>query len=314
MGLELHQLCTVFPEITGNEFLDFVESIQDEGVHHPIVLFEGKILDGRNRWRACVELGIDPPTVEFTGTYEDALAFVKRENLDRRHLTAGQRAAIIAGLANLESTRPVQGPRRQGEQTQKDRAAEAGVGVSTMRKVEAVIRTAPEVAAQVGRGEITLLEAEKIIKKAEPTKPKTESRNANVGVSAGDEPEAESEAESRNANVGVSAGDEPEIVELDEMGRLKDAYAELLSENDQLRAENESLNKVFEADDKLATALAEAARWRSVAQAVESRNVGLMSEKNFAIKAAQMWQRKFEKLERQIAKSAGGGSPPTGGS
>jgi len=66
------------------------------------------------------------------------------------------------------------------------------------------------VAAQVGRGEITLPEAEEIIKKAKPAKPtkdkpKTESENANKS----DEPKAESEAESQNANVGVLADSEP---------------------------------------------------------------------------------------------------------
>jgi hypothetical protein len=53
----------------------------------PIVLFEKRILDGRNRSVACESAGVAPHFVEFEGTREEALMFVVSHNLKRRHLT-----------------------------------------------------------------------------------------------------------------------------------------------------------------------------------------------------------------------------------
>jgi ParB-like nuclease family protein len=57
----------------------------------PIVLFEGKILDGRNRTKAALAIGYKftpADFVEFIGTLADAERWVDAENLHRRHLTA----------------------------------------------------------------------------------------------------------------------------------------------------------------------------------------------------------------------------------
>src|SRR5688572_14436501 len=59
-------------------------------------LYEGKILDGRNTYRACTELGIAPEIVEYSGQYGDPWSFVKMMNLHRLHLTPGQWAMLAA--------------------------------------------------------------------------------------------------------------------------------------------------------------------------------------------------------------------------
>jgi hypothetical protein len=66
----------------------------------PITLHEGKILDGRNRHRACEIAGVFPAFVEYIGA--DPLGFVVSHNLHRRHLTESQRGMVAAKLANLE--------------------------------------------------------------------------------------------------------------------------------------------------------------------------------------------------------------------
>ena len=47
--LEYHELSSLFPLITGDDFALMVKDIEANGQREPIILFDGKILDGRNR-------------------------------------------------------------------------------------------------------------------------------------------------------------------------------------------------------------------------------------------------------------------------
>ena len=51
-----------------------------------ITTHEGKILDGRHRYEAALQAGVDPIFAEFQGTKEEAIAYVTSENVARRHL------------------------------------------------------------------------------------------------------------------------------------------------------------------------------------------------------------------------------------
>ena len=100
-----HPLAELFPLLEGEEFEDFKRDIARNGLLEPITLLGGLILDGRNRYRACRELGIEPVTVEWSGP-GDAAAYVCSRNLHRRHLSVGRRAMIAASLATLGEGRP----------------------------------------------------------------------------------------------------------------------------------------------------------------------------------------------------------------
>ena len=97
--MKFHEIADLFPLIEGDEFQLLCEDIKQQGLNHPVILLDDKILDGRNRYRACIEVGIEPKYEKFEG--EDPLAFVLSENLHRRHLTASQRAALAAEVANM---------------------------------------------------------------------------------------------------------------------------------------------------------------------------------------------------------------------
>jgi hypothetical protein len=71
--------------------------LEENGLREPIVV-EGKIRDGRNRFCACGELGIQPELEYFNGGAP--AAFVLSMNLHRRHLTTSQRAMIAAEIAH----------------------------------------------------------------------------------------------------------------------------------------------------------------------------------------------------------------------
>jgi hypothetical protein len=84
----------------GAEFDALVEDIKAHGLQQKLVMYQGKILDGRNRWRACEALGIKPKWVDYEG--DDPLGHVLSLNLHRRHLDASQRAMVAARMATLK--------------------------------------------------------------------------------------------------------------------------------------------------------------------------------------------------------------------
>jgi len=94
-----HILADTFPLITGIEFERLIEDIRKNGLFEPIVLHEGKILDGRNRYKACSQLGINCASVEYEG--DDPLGFVLSLNLHRRHLTPSQLAPIAIEIEKV---------------------------------------------------------------------------------------------------------------------------------------------------------------------------------------------------------------------
>jgi hypothetical protein len=80
-----------------------MNDIRDHGVRIPIVLYEGKILDGRNRVAAAKRAGQTKIIYTgFEGSFEQARDFVISMNLARRHLDTGQRAMIASELASMK--------------------------------------------------------------------------------------------------------------------------------------------------------------------------------------------------------------------
>jgi len=103
---EIHKIANLLPMITGPAWKEFLESVRRDGITSEIVLTpDGKtIIDGRNRYKACKELGIKPLTRKFGSRPTDGAsvaAFIIRENLERRQLTDSQRAIAGAKLSKL---------------------------------------------------------------------------------------------------------------------------------------------------------------------------------------------------------------------
>lgn len=96
-ALEFHEVASVFPLMEGQEFTEFREDIREHGLKEPIWLHDGRIIDGRNRYRACQALNIEPELREWDGE-GDLTAFVVSLNLHRRHLTESQRAVVAARI------------------------------------------------------------------------------------------------------------------------------------------------------------------------------------------------------------------------
>lgn len=86
--IQAHPAADIFPLMQGDDFDELVADIREHGQQEPLLLHpDGSILDGRNRYRACLELGIEP----LTRTWEpkgDEVSMVLSLNLHRRHLTS----------------------------------------------------------------------------------------------------------------------------------------------------------------------------------------------------------------------------------
>lgn len=97
--LRAHPLANLMPKLSTAEFESLKDDIRKRGcVIEPVWTHGGMILDGRHRWRACKELGIECPTREFDGG--DLEAFVISVNLARRHLSAQQKRGLIKRMLN----------------------------------------------------------------------------------------------------------------------------------------------------------------------------------------------------------------------
>ena len=96
---DFHALCCIFPRCSDEELQLLVLDIKENGLQKPIALYEGKILDGRNRYIACQLLEIEPDYIQYDG--DDPLAYVVSLNLCRRHLNESQRAMVAAAIIEL---------------------------------------------------------------------------------------------------------------------------------------------------------------------------------------------------------------------
>lgn len=135
--IPFHPLANIFPLLEGREFEELTQSIKENGQRDKIILFNGMILDGRNRYRACLALGIEPLFREYEG--KDPIKLVIDKNINRRHLNETQRAMAGAELATF-----AHGGDRRSESveiapvTQAQAAALVGVSERTIRSAVAV--------------------------------------------------------------------------------------------------------------------------------------------------------------------------------
>ena len=58
--IKFHPLAGIFPMMNAEEFEGLKSDIETHGLLEPIWTYNGKIIDGRNRYLACQKLGIKP--------------------------------------------------------------------------------------------------------------------------------------------------------------------------------------------------------------------------------------------------------------
>ncbi len=195
----LHPAAAEFPMIDGLEFDQLVDSIRTLGQRHRCLMWKGMLLDGRNRWRACAALGIEPKTEEFQGTEDEAIDYIVALNLRRRDLNPTQRAVIAAAMephyaeaaarAKAEKAREqagvpkthrlVIGPtisqivepssvvKPEDRKAAAQAAKAAGANRQYVADVKRIREKAPELVEQMRTGKVTVPEAKRLMLEAE---------------------------------------------------------------------------------------------------------------------------------------------------
>jgi ParB-like chromosome segregation protein Spo0J len=93
-----HPFANLFPMIEGKDFDQLRDDIAVQGILEPIRLYQGMILDGRNRYAAAKAAGHQfslDDFVQWEGTVAEAEAWVISTNLHRRHLSAKQKQEMV---------------------------------------------------------------------------------------------------------------------------------------------------------------------------------------------------------------------------
>lgn len=165
--MKAHPYADLFPMMPAEEIDALADDIVANGQREPVIILDGQILDGRNRFAACRSAGVTPILREYDRDPDTALQYVMSLNLHRRHLSESQRAMVAAKLATMGH-----GGDRKGEEfkspigglKQSEAADMLNVGersVSRARKVQE--HGAPELARAVEDGLISVSVAEKAV-------------------------------------------------------------------------------------------------------------------------------------------------------
>jgi len=172
----------------GPAFDELAIDIEERGLDEPILLYEGKILDGRNRYRACEKVGRVPRYETFEGTRKEALARGLASNLKRRHLDESQRAMVAAELANLpygtnRYTRDIDAS-IEAPISQSEAAEMLNVSRGSVQRAAAILKDGvPELAKAVKQGKVAVGLAAGVAKL-----PKKRQKQFSDNVTAGEKP------------------------------------------------------------------------------------------------------------------------------
>lgn len=266
-----HQLSAAWPAMSDSDFQALQDSIMNIGVQMPIVIFEGQVIDGWNRYRAATALGMDCPTTPFDESI-DPVEFVKAMNDARRHITGSQRAIAIVAIHRWKPVgRPQNNVEATSTLTQEAMAAEAGVSKKTIQQAQAAQKAG--LADKVKSGEMTVEQASNVAK-GKPAKAAKKDKPAPKAAPQ-DTPEDDGpSAEELAAHAAAEAADRELVAKLLDSN---EPLADLAAENKQLKAE--------------------------IAQLKLARD-GFMNRCNEAIALVKARDRQIAKLEKMLKEAA----------
>ena len=172
----------LIPALLPDEYKLLEANIIRDGCREPLSVWNGVLVDGHNRYGICQRHGIKFETrqVSFNGR-EHAKLWIGEQQLGRRNLSDSQRIMIaddvralrskVAVADKLEKARAVKAGSMSAESTDIEKrktdtrkaiAEETELPESGFRHAAAIKKAAPEVAAMVRAGTISLTEGRKL--------------------------------------------------------------------------------------------------------------------------------------------------------
>jgi len=186
-----HPAADLFPMMRGKQWESFKEDIRQNGFQESVTLYKGQILDGRNRYKAAIELNMldDLPIAEMDDDTDiDPYQWVISRNLHRRHLNESQRSIVAAKLANMKEGRPNNDTSQICLVSQKQAAEQLKVGTTSVKNAKTVLANgSQELIEAVEQGEVAVSKAAKIAKgtpkqdQASKAKEKQPKSNKSIG-------------------------------------------------------------------------------------------------------------------------------------
>lgn len=235
-GWSYHEICKWLPH-KPETIADIANDMRAHGYRHdrPIILYEGAILDGRHRYEAALEAGIDPIFVEFQGTREDAINYVTSENVNRRMLNSREKEFFYVQRANALGVRKREDSLKQNfavpqncgsAPSAKDHADAIGVHVNTVtnwEKDRKEIKADPELAEKAKTFE-GFVEAKKEVQKRRKATKEEAERIAKL-KSLGERSEAEASNVERKLDKYRDQGIDVDAIKSEvEKQNARDAY------------------------------------------------------------------------------------------
>lgn len=177
--MDFHEYAKLFPMMQAEELQDLVKDIKSNGLIERIVLYEEKILDGRNRYLACGEAGVKPHYDYYKG--DEPVSYVISKNVQRRHLNGSQKAMIATEVkpALEKEAKNRQGARTDLDDNIKELVPESskqsrehagelfGVSGRYVSDAEKIKREAPEYVKPIVDGDMTITQAKREMKRSE---------------------------------------------------------------------------------------------------------------------------------------------------
>jgi len=226
MKYERHAYSEVFGDMDDESFKALVDDIDINGLKEKIAVFEGKIMDGWHRYKACLELGLEKiPMFEWEGS--DPVGYVISRNHHRRHSTPSQRALSITELVDMskKNGRPPKFLEKHGNIATFSLDQAAAIAEVSKRTIQDAKKTSEkgiaEVKEAVMKGEMYVSDAAKIVDQS---------------------PKQQKKALEAHRNNPKPKKKDPESVPMAVYEELQSAYDEMVSNYDAMAVELQALD------------------------------------------------------------------------
>jgi len=261
-----HPLSAAFPAMSEEELQNLKDSIDVIGVQNPIVIYEGKIIDGWHRYKVANELRLPCPAVHLAEDI-DPQDFVLANNKARRHINRGQ---IAMAYTKVYQWYPAGKPNSEGV-------------------LSTPLKTRQELAKLSGTSESTIAQAKSVLKNG--AKPVQEAvQNGRISLRRGAKI---SRLDLESQFKALTEPPEPRPSMLD--GNVP-SEEELMAMDLAMEADLKQVHEFLEADDKSKKLWEENKRMNYLMAQLEIRMKVMMREKNECIKLCKKYEKRIDRL------------------